>query len=135
MHAFGTPGGFGPTHDVTQRRNASWNPVHVHSEMVQQLQRWENAGARGDVRGYAIRWVRARFQQDLRERQVPHSDKSAPEGSSRKLGMPVPVVFGIGIRALPEQLTRDFDQPSRPIGRFAMEAGMAHVKERLPVLR
>src|SRR6185437_15152496 len=52
----------------------------------------------------------------------------------RKLRVPIPVVFGVGICASCEELARDVDEPGRSLRRTLMKAGVARIKQRLPTL-
>ena len=100
----------GPVHHVDQRRHAAGNPVHVDAEAVQQLERGEIAAAAGDVDGHAVGRIGAGLEQHLRERQMPDCTDRAPQRRARKLRMPVPVIFGVRIRAECAQPPRDRDQ-------------------------
>jgi hypothetical protein len=48
--------------------------------------------------------------------------------------MPIPVVFGVGVSAMAEQLTSNPDESIGSFRRTAMQAGVAHIQQRLPIL-
>src|SRR5215831_11381468 len=48
--------------------------------------------------------------------------------------MPVPMVFGVGVRTTAEQLTGNLEESVRSFRRIAMHARMTHVKQWLPIL-
>ena len=102
---------------------------------MQQLERGEIAAATRDVGRDAVRWIGARLEQHLRERQVADRTHRGPQRRSRELRMPVPVVLGIRIRAERAQPARDRDQAIQPGGDALVHARVAGVEQRLPVLR
>ena len=134
-HAGGALRGVGsPTQDVTERRNTARDSVHVDAKAVQQFQGTEIAGSGSDVHRYAVRRIRSGFEQHLRKREVTDRAQRSPKGGSRKLAMPIPVVFGIGIGAPRQQRTRDRDKPGRALGRIVMQTSVTDVKKWLPIL-
>ena len=87
-------------HHVDERRHAAGNAVHVHAVAVQQFERIEIAAAAGDVRRDAVSRIRAGLEQHAPPAaRCPTAQTARPQRRSRKLGMPVPVVLGVGIRA------------------------------------
>src|SRR5215831_8861664 len=82
----------------------------------------------------AVRRIRSAFEQDLRERDVIDRAQRSPKGGSRKLAMPIPVVFGVGIGASRQQRTRYHDEPGCAFRRLFMQASVTDVKKRLPIL-
>ncbi len=123
-----------PAEDVAQRRDAARDTVDVHPKPMQQLERFEIAPTRGDVHGNAIRRIRSRFEQHLRERQMVHRTERSPQRGARQFAMPVPMVFRIGIRAPREQRACNRDEPRGALGRIVMQTGVADIEQRLPVL-
>ena len=83
----------------------------------------------------AVGRIGACLEQHLRQRQVSDGADRSPQRRARQLGMPVPVVLGVGIRAERAQTTGDCDE-SLQAGRIALVHGrVADVEQRLPVLR
>ena len=111
----------GPLHHVDERRHAAGDAVHVQAVAVQQFERVEIAAATGDVSRDAVGGVRAGLEQHLRERQVADGADGSPQRRPGKLGMPVPVVLGVWIRAERAQTTGDCDE-SLQAGRIALGA-------------
>ena len=71
----------------------------------------------------------------MRKRQVSDGADRTPQCRPRKLGVPVPVVLGVGIRPERAETTGDGDE-SLETGRDTLVHGrVAHVEQRLPVLR
>ena len=100
----------GPQHHVDERRHAAGDAVHVQAVAVQQFERVEIAAAAGDVRRDAVGRIRAGLEQHLRQRQVPDGADRSPQRRARQLGMPVPVVLGVWIRAERAQTSGDCDE-------------------------
>ena len=130
------PGGIGaPEHHVDERRHAAGNPVHVHAETVQQLERRDIAAATGDVDGHAVGGIGAGVEQHFGERQMADGAHGRPQRRARQLRMPVPVVLRIRIRAERAQPPRDRDQSVHASRSAGVHAGVARIEQRLPVLR
>ena len=101
----------------------------------QQFECFEIAAGAGNVRRDTIRRVGSRLEQHLRKRQVSDGADRTPQCRPRKLGVPVPVVLGVGIRAERAETASDVDE-SLETGRDTLVHGrVAHVEQRLPVLR
>ncbi len=124
-----------PCHHVDQRRHACGNAVHVQSETVQQLESGQVASAPGDVRRHAVGRVRARLEQHGGQGHVPNRAQAGPERGPRQLRMPVPVILGVGVGAQGAQQARDGHQPVEAARIVGVQARVARVEQRLPLLR
>jgi hypothetical protein len=125
----------GPLHHVDEGRHACRNAVQVGAESVQQLKRRNVAAATGNVHRDAVGGDGACFKQDLCQRKVPHCADGRPQCRSRQFRMPVPVVFRIRVGAKRAQAARDRDEVIHLRNGVAMEARVAHVEQRFPLLR
>src|SRR5690242_3713090 len=90
-----------PAQNVRKRRNAPWNSVNLDAESKQQFQRRNISTARRNVRRNAVRRICAAREQKLRKLRLVRSNQSSPESCPWQLRVPVPVEFGIWIRADP----------------------------------
>src|SRR5215472_335325 len=111
--------GLCPAQNVTQGRNPSWNSVNVDTKTLKLFKRRKIPTPCGDVRRNAVGRIGAALEQDLCKLRMTHVDERAPKGGARKLGMPVPIVFGIRVSTPPQQFTRNLHKSVRSFRRTA----------------